>query len=108
MQETDNDVSLLTANVCSMSSVWVLRIFTELWQPHQSFPDTGSIFVTGEATVPTETVVGSDVFQPPTAIERYVIIFIQLSQILRALGSPDCYKYAKDTEVFTEVLELFE
>ena len=72
MQETDRDVSLLTAKVCSISSEWVLRIFTELWHPHQSFPDTGSIFVTGEATVPTDTVVGSGVFQPPTIIKRYL------------------------------------
>lgn len=68
MQETDKDVSLLTANVCSISNVWVLRIFTELWHPHQSLPDTGSILVTGEATVPTDTDVGSGVFQPPTTI----------------------------------------
>lgn len=65
MQETARLVSLLTMNVCSMSRVWVFRTLTLLWHPHQSFPETDNILVTGEATVPTDTVVGSGVFHPP-------------------------------------------
>jgi hypothetical protein len=41
-----------------------------LWQPHQSFPETESILVTGDATVPTDTVVGSGVLHPPADATR--------------------------------------
>lgn len=43
-----------------------------LWQPHHSLPAIGSILVTGVAAVPTDTVNGSVVFQPPSATHTFM------------------------------------
>lgn len=50
----------------STSNVVVFITLMVLWQLHHSFPDIGTIFVTGIVTVPTDTVYGSVVFQPPS------------------------------------------
>jgi hypothetical protein len=55
----------------STSSEAVLSIIMALWQPHHSFPAIGSILVTGVAAVPTDTVNGSVVFQPPSATQPF-------------------------------------
>jgi len=44
-----------------------------LWQPHHSLPAIGSILVTGVAAVPTDTVNGSVVFQPPPATQTFML-----------------------------------
>lgn len=63
-------VSLLTVTVFSVTNVSVLNTLTLLPQPHHSFPALGSILDTGIAVVPTDTVVGDAVFQPPATTVR--------------------------------------
>jgi hypothetical protein len=60
-------------SLTSTSSEAVLSIFIALWQPHHSLPAMGSIRVTGVAAVPTDTVKGSVVFQPPSATRAFIL-----------------------------------
>lgn len=59
-------------HLTSTSSEAVLSIIMALWQPHHSLPAIGSILVTGVAAVPTDTVNGSVVFQPPSATQTFM------------------------------------